>query len=185
MPRSRLMADALDAYRTSDGIHHNIAFLAAVMSQCALAVRAAVRPHFIDEEYPDGFHGTQPSDGQAARGDRGRDPAARRRAGGRDRRPDERPRRAGRQRLGSLPGGRPHPVTVTPGGDGRWRVATGHGEVEVQTDWTHGSPLFHAQLSGRPMTVQVDRVGARWRLTHGGASVEARVLARTPPSSPR
>jgi propionyl-CoA carboxylase alpha chain len=68
------------------------------------------------------------------------------------------------------------PVTVTPGGQGRWRVATPDGEVEVQTDWTHGQPLFHAQLSGRAMTVQVDRVGARWRLTHGGASVEARVL---------
>ena len=170
------MQHALDAYYIR-GINHNMAFLADVMAKPRFQ-SGELSTNFIDEEYPDGFLGTQPTDtvkqrvvivaAILQRAAAGREAEIVGQMSGHG-------ARVGNDWEVFLEDDR-IPVTVTPGGQGRWRVATPEGEVEVQTDWTHGAPLFHAQLSGRPMTVQVDRVGARWRLTHGGASVEARVL---------
>jgi propionyl-CoA carboxylase alpha chain len=170
------MQHALDAYYIR-GINHNMAFLADVMAKPRFQ-SGELSTNFIDEEYPDGFLGAQPTDTVKQRV---LIVAAilQRASAGRE-----------AQIVGQMSGHGAQvgdawevfleddrvPVTVLPGGQGRWRVATPQGEDEVQTDWTHGQPLFHASISGRPLTVQVDRVGARWRLTHGGASVEVRVL---------
>jgi propionyl-CoA carboxylase alpha chain len=57
--------------------------------------------------------------------------------------------------------------TVT--SDGRTHVLT--------TRWEVRHTRFEAQLDGRPLTLQVDRVGVRYRLTHNGVTVEAQVLS--------
>jgi propionyl-CoA carboxylase alpha chain len=170
------MQAALDAYYIR-GINHNMAFLADVMAKDRFR-SGELSTNFIDEEYPDGFLGAQPTETVKRRvivtaAILQRASAARE-----------------AQIAGQISGHGAHvgddwevfveddrvPVTVSDGGPGLWRVATPDGEVEVETDWQHGDPLFHARISGQPITVQVDRAGARWRLTHGGASVEARVL---------
>ncbi len=50
------MRDALDKFRI-DGIRHNIDFLAAIMGHDRFG-EGALTTAFIDEEYPDGFHGS-------------------------------------------------------------------------------------------------------------------------------
>ncbi len=56
--------------------------------------------------------------------------------------------------------------------DGGYRV----GEQTVETDWRPGETLFRGRIDGRPVTVQIERHGSRWRLRHGGAEIEAQVL---------
>ena len=73
------------------------------------------------------------------------------------------------------------PVHVSHDGDGLWHVSMARGdgrddEAQLATRWRPGEVLVRATLDDRPITVQVDRRGARWLLTHGGASAEVRVL---------
>jgi propionyl-CoA carboxylase alpha chain len=48
---------------------------------------------------------------------------------------------------------------------------------EVISAWQLGDPLYHGRIDGRPITVQIDRNGVGYRVTHGGATVKAIVLA--------
>ncbi|MES1153119.1 MAG: biotin/lipoyl-containing protein, partial [Dongia sp.] len=47
---------------------------------------------------------------------------------------------------------------------------------EVISAWRLGDPLYHGRIDGRPITVQIDRNGVGYRLSHGGATVKAMVL---------
>jgi propionyl-CoA carboxylase alpha chain len=170
------MQAALDAFYIR-GINHNTAFLADVMGTRRFQA-GDLSTNFIAEEYPDGFHGTQPTDTVRQRlvivGAILQRTAAQREA----------------QIAGQVAGHGAQvgddwevfieddrvPVRVQPGGHGLWRVAIPEGEFEVHSDWDHGAHLFQAAISSQHVTVQVDRVGARWRLTHGGAAMDLRVL---------
>ena len=177
------MQHALDAYYIR-GINHNMAFLADVMAKPRFQ-SGELSTNFIDEEYPDGFLGTQPTEtvkqrvvivaAILQRAAAGREAEIVGQMSGHG-------ARVGNDWEVFLEDDR-IPVTVTPGGQGRWRVATPQGEVEVQTDWTHGAPLFHASISGRPVTVQVGRALAPdpRRGQRGGARpAPARGQARRP-----
>jgi propionyl-CoA carboxylase alpha chain len=71
--------------------------------------------------------------------------------------------------------GEAHEIRVEPEGS----AARLRGAVEdclVESDWRPGAPLFQGRIDGRAVTVQVDRRGPSYRLTHGGAEVEALVV---------
>jgi len=48
--------------------------------------------------------------------------------------------------------------------------------VPVLTGWRPGDRLLYAQVGGDQIVVQVDTTGVGWRLSHGGVAVNARVL---------
>jgi len=175
------MQAALDAYYVR-GVSHNMAFLADIMAKPRFR-RGELTTGFIAEEYPDGFHGTAPGPGVYARLIVVAAVIARLAA--------ERDARISGQVAGHevevgadwvvfIEDAR-EALSVVADGEGAWRVAgpaldeAGAG-VRVVTDWRPGTPLFQARLDGRALTVQVDRAGACWRLTHGGAAREVRVL---------
>ena len=57
-----------------------------------------------------------------------------------------------------------------------YRVTGAVEDSVVVSDWKPGDTLFRGRVDGRPIAVQVDRVGPRLLLRHGGAEVEALVL---------
>jgi propionyl-CoA carboxylase alpha chain len=180
------MQGALDAFYIR-GINHNAAFLAAVMAHPRFR-EGRLSTNFIAEVFPDGFHGIAPDE---ALRDRLVAVAA------------ILQRRAAEQEAsisGQLPGrhgghgaqagedwvvaidGEVHPRRVTRL-DGAYRVTAGAGGAGpegdarvVETAWHPGEALFLGQEAGQAFTVQVDRRGPHWRLTHGGASLELLVM---------
>ena len=174
------MRAALDAYYVR-GVNHNMAFLADVMGKPAFE-RGALTTNFIDAVYPDGFHGTEPGPGIRTRLIRVAAVIARIAA--------ERDSRISGQVAGHEMEVGPDwevfiedtrvPVRVAPRAEsdepGAWDIADADGEIVVVTDWRPGTPLFTGRMGEAALTVQVDRVGACWRLTHGGAVRAVRVL---------
>src|SRR5258707_41430 len=61
-----------------------------------------------------------------------------------------------------------HPVTVMRAETG-YAVTLAGGTHEVALDWRPGRAVFGAMIDGRSFTVQIDRDGIGFRLTHGGA----------------
>jgi len=72
--------------------------------------------------------------------------------------------------------GEPHPVRIRsiPGGQ---EVFRGGSAFAVLSDWKIGEPLFTGTLNGRRVHVQLERLGIKYRMVHGG--VEAVVLVLT------
>ena len=170
------MQAALDSYYVR-GINHNMAFLADVMGTPRFR-DGRLSTNFIPEEYPDGFQGAQMDD--AVRATLLVVSAVLQRATA-----DREARIAGQvegheKGVGNdwvvLMEDEHVPVHVTRSDEAIWRVALSEGEVQVQSSWKPGEPLFHGRISGRNVIVQVDRRGARWLLTHGGTSRQLLVL---------
>ncbi len=51
------------------------------------------------------------------------------------------------------------------------------GLYRIETDWRIGEPIVAAKVNGKPVQVQIDGVGAGYRLFHRGAEVDALVLS--------
>jgi propionyl-CoA carboxylase alpha chain len=66
-------------------------------------------------------------------------------------------------------------LTVT-GAAGVFKIETEGRKIAVDTTWKPGEPLVHAKVDGHRIVVQVDAVGAGWRLSHAGGQAEALVL---------
>ncbi len=171
------MRQALDEYYIR-GLSHNIPFLASLMSKERFVV-GALTTNFIAEEYPAGFR--------------------------RDDLPAGDPTtliavaasvefaQASRSSLisGQFSGhevtvpeqwtvvmnGKYHDIVCRRAESGFAVVVAGEA-VDVNTDWTIGQPLFRGTVDGRPVCVQVDRVGIGYRLSHDGLHVDALVLTR-------
>ena len=170
------MQAALDAYYVR-GVNHNMAFLADVMSKDRFR-RGDLTTGFIDDEYPDGFHGAVPGPGVF---DRLVIVAAvlQRIAMARDARITGQV--AGHEKdvgddLVVFIDDRQVDVTVRYEGNTAWRVTRDALDMHVVTDWVPGTFLFEAIVDERHITVQVDRTGGCWQLTHGGATRDVRVL---------
>jgi propionyl-CoA carboxylase alpha chain len=174
----REMRAALDAFYVR-GINHNMNFLAAVIAKDRFR-DGRLSTDFIADEFPDGFQ-------QAAA------PAAVREAmiavaAFLQRRlaervpvangPDEPAPTAAPVPLDDWVvriDGAVHAVRLRPT-HGGYRVTGAVEDCAIESDWRPGEPLFLGRIDGRPITVQIDRRGPFFHLTHGGAAVEALVL---------
>ncbi|MGH6925367.1 MAG: acetyl-CoA carboxylase biotin carboxylase subunit [Propylenella sp.] len=175
------MADALDAF-TIDGVRHNIPFLAALMAHPRWR-EGRLSTSFIEQEFPDGFHGVSPAqperDALAAIAVTA-ELAERRRltplAGAKA----STPRAAqdwvlllGREQLG---------VTVSadrPASPPAQSIAIDGGEpVAVQSDWRPGERLWRGTIGDEPVVAQVERRGHLLQVNRRGVSLSARLVTR-------
>ena len=69
----------------------------------------------------------------------------------------------------------PVALAVTGGGPD-FVVDVGGRQLAIETDWSPGEPLMHAKVDRQAIVVQIDAVGAGWRLIHEGGQAEALVL---------
>ncbi len=151
---------ALDAFQIR-GVNHNVSFLTAVLGHERFRA-GRLSTGFIAEEFADGFQATASPAAHAvmiAVAAVAQRCSAEREMG-----------RAMDDWVVTV-GGRAYPLSVRAGGDG-FQVA----EQTVAADWRLGETLFRGRIDGRPVAVQIERHGSRWRLRHGGAEIEAQVL---------
>ena len=169
------LRDALDSFHIR-GVGHNINFLTALLKKPRFA-SGKLSTNFIAEEFPDGFGGTKPEiadirliNAVAAvvhhQYDQ-RDAAISGRL-----RPA--PERAGGQWVIANNGER-HMVTVAETAGG-YAVIDDEASIELASTWRLGEPLFQATANGRQVTVQVERIGTGYRVSHGGVLAKLRVL---------
>ncbi|MEQ9042667.1 MAG: acetyl-CoA carboxylase biotin carboxylase subunit [Alphaproteobacteria bacterium] len=169
------MRGALDEYFIR-GLAHNIPFLAAVMMQPRF-LAGKLTTNFIAEEFPDGFSGVElPKDEREAL------VAV---AAMVHHRYTERMATANGQMLHSpaelwlewvvILNGDHYPVRLEPEVDG-FDVTIDRKTYAVRSSWALGSPVFQGTVNARPLTVQIDRNGVGFRLTHGGATNDVLVV---------
>jgi len=169
------MRVALDEYYIR-GVGQNIAFLAAVMARPRF-LEGRLTTNFIAEEFPDGFSGADlPDDDVEAL------VAAAAMIHHRF-----------MERAASINGQMPHheaevglewtvlfngthyPVRLKPELDG-FDVTIDKKTYAVRSQWALGSPIFRGTVNAHPITVQIDRNGIGFRLTHGGAKNDVLVV---------
>ena len=175
----QMMRRALDQFVVR-GVETNIAFKAALLRHERF-VAGDFHTGFMAEEYPDGFNAADMPHADAsllvavaafvhrARIDRQASVS------------------------GQLPGhelkvaeewtvvlnGAKRPVTVRPVRGGYAVVDDGKSS-EIVSGWRLGEPLFCGARNGEPFCIQVEHLGQRYRLTHGGTRSDLRVMtART------
>ncbi len=71
--------------------------------------------------------------------------------------------------------GEPHPVRIRsiPGGQ---EVFLAESAFTVLSDWKLGDPLFTGAVNGRRVHVQLERIGMKYRMRHGGVEAVVQVL---------
>ncbi|MCE2510874.1 MAG: acetyl-CoA carboxylase biotin carboxylase subunit [Alphaproteobacteria bacterium] len=169
------MRGALDEYFIR-GLDHNIPFLAAVMMQPRF-LAGELTTNFIAEEFPDGFSGVElPKDEREALvavaamvhhryAERtavvdGQMPPA---------------SAVAELEWVVILDGAHYPVALKPALDG-FDVLIDDKIYAVRSEWALGSPVFRGTVNERPVTVQIDRNGISFRLTHGGATSDVLVV---------
>ena len=170
------MRAALDAFYIR-GLAHNIPFLAAIMAHPRFA-EGRLTTNFIAEEFgeslsPAHLAAEKPAVLVAVAAAIGRREA-------------ERASRIGGQLAGHevkpgtelvvVLGEAQHPVSLAPA-EGGYEVKVAGERQAVRSAWRIGEPLFTGTVNGLPLTVQVERQGIGYRLSHAGRQVEVRVLA--------
>lgn len=175
------MSQALDGFYIR-GVEHNISFLSALMNHPRF-IEGRLTTGFIAEEYPDGFSASDvPHD----------DPALLVSiAAGMHQAYQDRAAQIsgqvsghGRRVCGAwtvVMGKKSIPVTVT-ACDGGFDVAINargfpKTSIAVRTDWQLGDCLMHAQVNGRDVTVQAQRLALGYRLLHAGTQADVRVMS--------
>ncbi|MHB1219325.1 MAG: acetyl-CoA carboxylase biotin carboxylase subunit [Alphaproteobacteria bacterium] len=172
------MRDALDSFVVR-GISHNVPFLSAIMADPKFQ-GGTFTTGFIAENYPGGFHG--------AALDKKDDARLLAVAAAVHRRAVERDAGISGQLRGheAVPGtdwvarfdGTDHALNVMPV-DGGYEVGgEGASMHRVESDWRPGQSLFRGKVDGHELVVQIDRAGAGYRLSQGGAT--RTVLVMTP-----
>ncbi len=168
----RAQADALDAFHIA-GIRHNVPFLSAVMASGRFR-RGALSTGFVEEEFPDGFSGAPETEAvlrriMAAAAAMDHLENARWRAafplagdGGSPRVVWRRQARRGVS------------VRVEEAEDGALDVFfdDAGGRLRVEQDWRPGQPVWRGRMDGRALSMQVERAGDGYRLTHRGVGVD-------------
>jgi propionyl-CoA carboxylase alpha chain len=169
------MNDALDAYYIR-GVSHNISFLNALMAHPRF-IEGRLTTNFIAEEYPDGFHAADVVHddpelplAMAAMVHRSLMDRAAKLSG----QLPSHERQVTRDYV-VIVGREHHPVSVEQVSDG-FEVIQGGMPLHVVTDWRPGEALIEAEVNGRRVCFQLDRVGLRYRLSHRGSQVDALVV---------
>ena len=161
------MRSALDGFYIR-GVRHNLGFLGAILDHPRFA-DGRLSTDFITQEYPNGFVGARLTPALA---DRLLAVAA-----AVHRRIVERDSAISGQMAGHVAQagtdwtvrleGLDHAVTIGPGGTGYGVATDGAARIAVETDWTPSDALFRGSVGGVAITVQVDRTGTGYRLSHG------------------
>ena len=169
------MRRALDEFYVR-GVSHNVPFLAALMAHPRFRA-GKLTTNFIAEEFKGGFTAAHlpPRDpallaAVAAVVDRIQ---AQRAAVAPGKIPGHAP--LVRDKCVVMLNRAPLSLGVT-GGGSDFVVTAGGREIAIETEWTPGEPLFHAEVDELPIVVQVDAVGSGWRLILEGGQAEALVL---------
>ncbi len=169
------MREALDAFYIR-GLNHNIPFLSALAGHPRFQA-GRLSTAFIAEEFPDGFHGVAPDPDATA------DLVAviatvhhlyERRAHARQPHFQAKGSKVAGDWVVKLDGA-PHAVSVVETAGG-FAVVGGSSSREVMSAWRLGDALYQGRIDGRPITVQIDRNGVGYRVSHGGATCKAVVL---------
>ncbi len=168
------LIEALDAFHIR-GVRHNVGFLSALLGRKRFA-EGRLSTDFIAEEFPSGFadlalpdeavpalvavaatiaHRTAESDAAVGCRIAAVETAAR--------------------NWVILLGNRPYAASMTAEGD-RCRVVQGDAAIDVHSPWRPGDALFRGTVDGRAATIQVDRDGIGYRLTHRGIEIPVKVL---------
>ena len=167
---------ALDAYQIR-GVSHNIPFLSALLRHPRF-VAGRLTTGFIAEEFPDGFQGARPSEE-----DRQLLAAVAAVVHHRIQQRDE--QISGRLGPPKASGGADYvvvlgldqlPVTVAETAGGHAVIGAG-ASIELIGDWQPGDTLFRGRHGGGALAVQVDRIGIGYRLSHGGVTLDLKVLS--------
>jgi propionyl-CoA carboxylase alpha chain len=167
---------ALDAFQIR-GVAHNIPFLSALMRHPRF-ISGRLTTGFIAEEFPEGFHGAEADD------DDRRLLAAiavvvHHRTVLRDAQVSGRlspPKPKGGADYVVVMGEAHLPMTVAETAGGHAVIGAG-GSIELTGDWRPGDTLYQGRADGREVTVQVDRAGIGYRLSHGGVTETIKVLS--------
>jgi propionyl-CoA carboxylase alpha chain len=165
----REMQDALDAFYVR-GINHNMSFLSAVIAKDRFR-DGRLTTDFIPEEFPEGFQ-------KAALPAAAREVMIAVAAVVHDRvacRAADNPAGPAARDWTVRIDGEAHAIRVQPEG-AALRLRGAVEDCLVEDDWRPGLPLFQGRIDGRSVTVQIDRRGPTYRLTHGGAEVDALVV---------
>ena len=171
------MGAALDAYYIR-GAGHNMAFLASVLAHPRFA-EGRLSTEFIADEYPHGYVPARPQ-GElkdkflAAAAFVHTRLAARARQIGHSGKPAD---PTGAVKLTVWIDGEAADIEVRFNGEAAIIGFDGR-EIAIAADWRIGDPLLVAEISGAAETFQIDRLGTAYRLTHGGAEAQIRVLTR-------
>jgi len=159
------------------GVQHNISFLSALV-QHPRFIEGRITTNFIAEEYPDGFHpGDIPHENPALMAAIGaslhrrqidREATVDGQLPGHERIvPDEWVIRIGADAV-------PARVVGVPGGhDVTYQGAL----LAVRSDWRFGELLFTGTVNNTPISLQVERRGVGYRLTHAGSQIDVLVLS--------
>ena len=169
------MRRALDEFYVR-GVSHNVPFLAALMAHPRF-VAGNLTTTFIAEEFKGGFTAAHlpPRDpavlaGVAAVVDRIQAQRAAAAAG----------KMPGHVRLvqeSCVVMLNRQPVALSVGGDGLdFAVDVAGRRIGIKTGWSPGEPLFHAEVDGLAVVVQIDAVGPGWRLILEGGQADVLVL---------
>ncbi|MBN8531907.1 MAG: acetyl/propionyl/methylcrotonyl-CoA carboxylase subunit alpha [Alphaproteobacteria bacterium] len=169
------MQAALGAY-VIRGISHNISFLEAILGHKRFQ-EGDMSTLFIAEEYPEGFAGAELTS-ETAQVFLGtavhmflRD--AERAAKGTGQLPG-RERAIGARWVVAM-GEQQYSVFVRPKEYG-YDISYQNVVISVRSSWNLGKRLFQGTINGRQVSVKVDFLANGYRLTHGGSTVEAKVL---------
>ena len=159
------------------GVQHNISFLAALV-QHPRFIAGNITTGFIAEEYPEGFHpGDVPHESPALmvaiaasihRRHIDREATVDGQLPGHERVvPGEWVVAHGRERI-------PVRIAAAPGG----HDVTCQGALyAVRSPWRFGEPLFSGTVNNAPISVQVEKRGVGYRLSHAGSQVDLLVLS--------
>jgi propionyl-CoA carboxylase alpha chain len=167
---------ALDAYQIR-GVSHNISFLSALLLHPRF-VAGRLTTGFIAEEFPEGFHAVKPSEEQrrllsaVAAIVHHRSHLRDEQISGRISPP--------RQNSGAdyvVVFGLEHTALTVAETAGGHAVIGDGGSTELIGDWQPGDTLYRGRADGKAVAVQVDRSGTGWRLSHGGVTLELKVIS--------
>ncbi|MEQ9260632.1 MAG: acetyl/propionyl/methylcrotonyl-CoA carboxylase subunit alpha [Roseovarius sp.] len=172
------MRNALDGFEV-EGIGHNLPFLSAVMDHSKF-VSGDMTTAFIQEEYPEGFHGVEL--GEAALRRVAASTAAmhrvaeirRTRVSGRM---DNHERHVGEDWVVSLQG-LSFPVRVDADRGGATVRFEDGGQHRVESGWTPGDQLARVSVDGSPLVLKVGKISGGFRIRTRGADLKVHV--RTP-----
>jgi propionyl-CoA carboxylase alpha chain len=161
---------ALDAF-VIRGPSHNAPFLAAVIVHERFR-RGDFTTHFIAQEFPNGFAGTDFDGDQAAAAIAAASAA----------------QLIVAERDAAIAGAAVPADWVAVHGDERCPVKLGRRNEtitvefytatrEVTTSWQPGNSLLRATIDGVPMIFQIERLAIGWHLSRGGAAAEIKILS--------